>query len=114
MSRYELGRGTGPHTVIIDGQGMPWYAGNRDRHIGRLDPESGGVRRFEMPAGVDDPHSMAWRSDGKIWFTAQRSAPAGYVGLFDPATGETRHIQVSGRGPTFTRPLSTTVTDSGS
>jgi virginiamycin B lyase len=50
-----------------------------------------------MPAGVDDPHTMGWTSDGRIWFTVQRSQPAGYIGLFSPETGDVRVIEVPGR-----------------
>ena len=97
MERFELPRGAGPHTVIVDDAGVPWYAGNRDRHIGKLDPDSGEITRYEMPAGVNDPHSMAWTSGGSIWFTVQRSAPAGYIGLFSPESGRTEVIRVPGR-----------------
>src|SRR5690606_37934408 len=79
MQRFPLPDGAGPHTVIVDNEGFRWYAGNRDRHIGRLDPADGQVTRHDLPEGVDDPHTMAWTSDGKIWFTAQR---ASRVGLF--------------------------------
>jgi virginiamycin B lyase len=97
MRRFELPTGAGPHTVVIDEAGYPWYAGNLDRHIGRLDPATGKVRRYAMPEGVDDPHTLAWTSDGRLWFTAQRSPPAGYVGLFDPKSGKTQVIPVPGQ-----------------
>ncbi len=96
MRRFELPDGAGPHAVIVDGEGYPWYAGNRDRHIGRVDPDTGEITRYEMPDGVNDPHTMAWTSDGRIWFTAQRSAPAGYIGLFSPETGEVEVVDVPG------------------
>jgi virginiamycin B lyase len=97
MRRFALSEGAGPHTVIVDKQGYPWYAGNRDRHIGRLEPATGKITRYDMPEGVDDPHTMDWTSDGRIWFTAQRSPPAGYVGLFNPRTGEAQAIKVPGQ-----------------
>ena len=97
MRRFELSKGAGPHTVVVDKAGYPWYAGNLDRHIGRLDPATGKVTRYDMPEGVDDPHTFAWMSDGRFWFTAQRSRPAGYVGLFDPKTGKAQAIQVPGQ-----------------
>ncbi|MEX0885651.1 MAG: hypothetical protein WD009_04350 [Phycisphaeraceae bacterium] len=97
MRRFDLPDGAGPHTVIVDDEGYPWYAGNRDRHIGRLDPTTGDVTRYEMPEGVDDPHTMGWTSDGRIWFTAQRSGPAGWIGRFTPETGEVEAIEVPGR-----------------
>jgi virginiamycin B lyase len=97
MRRFELAEGAGPHTVIVDKDGYPWYAGNRDRHIGRLDPATGKITRYDMPEGINDPHTMDWTSDGRVWFTAQRSPPAGYVGLFDPQTGDVKAVQVPGQ-----------------
>lgn len=89
MKRFDLPPGTGPHTVIVDRDGVPWVAGNRAAYVGKLDPASGEVTRYDMPDGVEDPHTLAWTSKGEIWFTAQRSPPAGYVGRFSPETGET-------------------------
>jgi virginiamycin B lyase len=86
FERFDLPEGAGPHTVIADEAGA-WYAGNRDTHIGRLDPETGAIEQFPMPGdnGPRDPHTMAFRSDGDIWFTAQL---ASQVGLLDRDKGE--------------------------
>ncbi|MFW7380261.1 MAG: virginiamycin B lyase family protein [Oligoflexus sp.] len=96
MKHFDLQEGAGPHTVIVDKQGYPWYAGNRDRHIGRLDPKTGEVTRYELPEGINDPHTMAWTSDGDIWFTVQRSKPAGYIGLLSPESGKVAIVPVPG------------------
>ena len=97
MERFALPEGAGPHNVIVDEDGYPWYAGNRDAHIGRLDPATGEITRFDMPEGVNDPHTLIWDSDGNIWFTAQRSQPAGYIGHLDTSTGDVRVVQVPGQ-----------------
>ncbi|TVP55469.1 MAG: lyase [Gemmatimonadales bacterium] len=96
MYRYALPEGSGPHNVIVDTEGFPWYAGNGDAHIGRLDPATGEVLRYDMPEGVRDPHTMIQNSSGEIWFTAQRSAPAGYVARFSPVTGAIEAVGVPG------------------
>ena len=44
FQRFELEDGTGPHNLIVAGDGddaIVWYAGNRNAHIGRLDPRTG-------------------------------------------------------------------------
>jgi virginiamycin B lyase len=96
MHRFALPEGAGPHNVIVDDEGYPWYAGNRDAHIGRLDPATGEILRYDMPEGIDDPHTLIWDSNGDIWFTAQRSQPAGFIGRFSPATGAIEAVQVPG------------------
>lgn len=96
MQRFEI-PDAGPHTVVVDADGYPWYAGNRDRHIGRLDPATGEVTRYELPEGVVDPHTMAWTSDGNLWFTVQRSGDAGYIGHLRVESGDLELVEVPGR-----------------
>ncbi|QIT54836.1 lyase [Aquisalimonas sp. 2447] len=77
---YPLEEGAGPHTVISDQRGA-WYAGNRAAHIGLVDPDSGDIERFVPPGDGDrDVHTMAFTSEGNIWFTEQH---ANRIGLFD-------------------------------
>jgi virginiamycin B lyase len=63
--------------------GAVWYTGNAKGLIGRLDPATGAIKEFTMPAAVRDPHTPLIH-DGKIWFTAQG---ANLYGRLDPATG---------------------------
>src|SRR5215216_2232429 len=56
------------------------------------------VSEYPIPAGTH-PHDVAPapESGGVVWYTAQRT---GELGVFDPATGETRHIPLgSGSAP---------------
>lgn len=85
FKRYDLPEGAGPHNVIVDKRGA-WYAGNRDGHIGLINPQNGDIRRFELPGGGRrDVHTMAFTSQGNIWFTVQQGNK---VGLLDTASGE--------------------------
>ncbi|ALP51927.1 lyase [Candidatus Tenderia electrophaga] len=77
--RYDLEPGTGPHTVIADARGA-WYAGNRARHIGLIDPHSGVVDKIMMPGdGRGDVHTMDFTSAGDIWFTVQHGNQIGFL-----------------------------------
>lgn len=77
--RYDLADGTGPHTVIADERGA-WYAGNRAQHIGLLDPDSGEIEKIMLPGdGRRDAHTMAFTSDGDIWFTVQGGNQIGFL-----------------------------------
>jgi virginiamycin B lyase len=70
------------------------------RSMGETGPDSAtpagrselSFREFPIPAGTH-PHDVAPSSDGRVWYTAQRS---GELGILDVATGLTRHI---GLGP---------------
>ncbi len=80
LKRYRLAPGTGPHNVIADRRGA-FYAGNQDEHIGLIDPESGDIRKFRLPGGGPrDVHTMAFNSEGNIWFTEQAG---NRIGLLD-------------------------------
>lgn len=57
---------------------------------GRAEPF---FQEFAVPAGTH-PHDVAPASDGRVWYTAQRS---GELGVLDPATGRRRHVPL-GRG----------------
>lgn len=95
--RYDLEKGTGPHTVISDGRGA-WYAGNRARHIGLIDPDTGAIEKIMMPGdGRGDVHTMDFTSDGNIWFTLQHANQIGFletdtreVTLYDVPTPSSR------------------------
>ncbi len=95
--RYELERGAGPHTVVSDPRGA-WYAGNRARHIGLIDPGSGAIEKIMMPGdGRGDVHTMDFTRDGNIWFTVQHGNQIGFldtgsreVTLYDVPTASSR------------------------
>ncbi len=48
------------------------------------------IESYPVPAG-SRPHDVAPAADGGVWYTAQGS---GDLGWLDPATGETRHIDL--------------------
>lgn len=95
--RYDLERGTGPHTVIADARGA-WYAGNRANHIGLIDPDTGSIEEITLPGeGRRDPHTMGFTSGGDIWFTAQHANQIGLlrtdsreIALYDVPTPRAR------------------------
>jgi len=89
--RIDLVDGAGPHTVVVDADGTPWYAGNRVAHIGRIDTASGEITVFPTPEPAGrDPHTMAVTGDGKLWFTAQWGNTIGHL---DTSSGEVRLVE---------------------
>ena len=92
FEKYDLDRGTGPHTVIVGDDGTVWIAGNMKAYIGKLDPKTGTIEKIAMPdPKAADPHTMAFTSDGDIWFTLQVSNRIGYL---DTETNEIRIVEV--------------------
>jgi virginiamycin B lyase len=81
--------------LIIDTNGIIWYAGNRNGHIGSFDPKFKKIRKFFMPEGIKDPHTLVFDSRQNIWFTAQHS---NVIGHLDIGTGEVRFVTMERKG----------------
>ncbi|MGQ0539214.1 MAG: Vgb family protein, partial [Gemmatimonadaceae bacterium] len=92
FKRFELEPNTGPHNLIVDRDGFVWYAGNRNAHVGRLDPKDGSITKFPMPdPAARDPHTLIFDRNGDIWFTAQQS---NFVGRLTVKTGKVDLVKV--------------------
>jgi virginiamycin B lyase len=86
--------GTNPHNLLVDPEGIVWYAGNAGpdaRHIGAFDPATGEVKKFMMPdERARDPHTLIFDSQGDIWFTVQGG---NFIGKLFTETGEVRLVE---------------------
>jgi virginiamycin B lyase len=50
-TEYDLGRETiEPHDVIVDANGIAWYSSFGEQYLGRLDPKTGAVKEYAVPA----------------------------------------------------------------
>src|SRR5215208_3794957 len=86
MKEYPLPAMAKPHTVELDPKGTPWYSGNMNGTIGKLDPATGKVTEYKMPdPNAKDPHTMVFNKEGTLFFTLQNS---NMVGRLNPKTGE--------------------------
>jgi virginiamycin B lyase len=63
-----------------------WYTAQRIAKLGRLDPKTGHIEEFSLPAAARDPHTPLIRK-GIVWFTVQQS---NVYGRLDPRTREAR------------------------
>jgi virginiamycin B lyase len=92
FTKYELGRGAGPHNLVVDENGFVWFAGNRNGFIGKLDRVSGEITRYPMPdSDAGDPHTLVFDSKGDIWFTVQHG---NFVGKLMTKTGKVKLVRV--------------------
>jgi virginiamycin B lyase len=64
--------------------GAIWWVGQWGDILGRIDPETGEMTEFELPAGAK-PHTVNVGPDGALWYTGNKNAT---MGRMDPATGE--------------------------
>jgi virginiamycin B lyase len=70
--------------------GSIWYVGQRSDRIGRINPRTGDVREWALPAGAL-PHSVNVDAQGGVWYMGNGN---GTIGKFDPATGESREYRM--------------------
>ena len=79
-----------PHTVELDPKGIPWYTGNANGTLGKIDPVTGQATVYKMPdPNAKDPHTLVFDQKGTAWFTLQNS---NMVGRLYPETGEIKLI----------------------
>jgi len=89
-----LDDGAGPHNLVVDGDGIVWYAGNLKGYIGRYDPRTDTIEKIPMPdEDARDPHTLTFGAEpGVIWFTVQHG---NFIGRLDTTTREVRLARVS-------------------
>jgi virginiamycin B lyase len=64
--------------------GSIWWAGQWGNLIGRIDPATGEITEYGLPAGAM-PHSVLLDDAGHVWYTGNKNAT---IGMLDPKTGE--------------------------
>jgi virginiamycin B lyase len=64
--------------------GSIWWVGQGLDIVGRIDPKTGAMREYPLPAGAK-PHSVTPDSDGIMWYLGNRNAT---IGRLDPESGE--------------------------
>jgi virginiamycin B lyase len=89
-----LGAGAAPHGVIVGPDGAAWVTDQGLNALVRVDHDTLAVNVFPASADVS-MHTAAFAPDGILWFTGQ----AGYLGRFNPATGQMDLFETGGGGP---------------
>jgi virginiamycin B lyase len=80
--------GSRPHDPLATPDGAIWYTGQFASLLGRLDPKSGKVEEFRLPAG-SGPHGLVADGDGNILYTANFK---GAIGRLDPRTRQVKEF----------------------
>jgi virginiamycin B lyase len=64
--------------------GLIWYAGQFGNLMGNIDPATGAIKEYELPAN-SKPHTVEIDAKGNIWYTGNANGTLGYL---DPKTGK--------------------------
>jgi len=86
--------GSRPHDSHAAADGSIWWTGQFADRLGRLDPRTGQIREFELPA-KSQPHGLAEDAQGNIWYTGIQK---GVIGRLDPKTGQVREYPLTEPG----------------
>lgn len=62
--------------------GTIWYAGQWTNQIGRINPSTGEIKEYALPANAM-PHTVTLDARGNVWYTGNKNATIGYL---DPKT----------------------------
>lgn len=73
-----------PRRLAFTPDGMLWYVDYAQGYLGRLDPESGAISEWRLPAGgAAAPYAMGTDHLGHVWAVETGTEPNRFVG-FDP------------------------------
>ena len=64
--------------------GSIWWAGQYSNQIGRIDPDTGEMTEYDLPANAM-PHTVLFDRNNEVWYTGNKNAS---IGKFDPKTEE--------------------------
>ncbi len=64
--------------------GTIWWAGQWGNVIGRINPATGEMKEYPLPANAM-PHTVTLDKKGNVWYTGNKNATIGYL---DPKTGK--------------------------
>jgi virginiamycin B lyase len=75
--------GQRPRDPIEAADGAIWWAGQWGNVVGRIDPATGAMKEFPLPANAK-PHTVTLDRQGMVWYTGNKNAT---IGRIDPKTG---------------------------
>jgi virginiamycin B lyase len=64
--------------------GSIWWVGQWSNHIGRINPTTGEIKEWPLPANAF-PHTVTIDAKGNAWYTGNKNGSVGYL---DPKTGK--------------------------
>lgn len=76
--------GQRPRDPVQAADGSIWWAGQWGNMIGRIDPATGAMTEYTLPAGAH-PHTVTVDGEGRVWYTGNKN---GTMGVLDPQSGE--------------------------
>jgi virginiamycin B lyase len=74
-----------PQRLQVDSDGIVWFTERRGGKIGRLDPNTGEFKEFQLPGPEPSPYAIGIDRDHMIWYSSHEQDT---LGRLDPKTGQ--------------------------
>ena len=78
-------QGARPRRIVVDGDGIVWFAEFDAGKIGRFDPKSETFKEFPLPGPKATPYALGIDAEKKVWYSSEYMD---VVGRLDPDTGK--------------------------
>lgn len=78
-----------PRDPYVGPDGMVWFVGQISDYVGKLDPKTGNMQKFDIPdAG---PHTVIVDNNGTPWYAGNKDQ---HIGKMHPQTGKVSRIEL--------------------
>lgn len=74
---------TRPRDPYMAPDGTVWFVGQVGNYVGKLDPESGEMKKFDIPGA--GPHTVVVSDNGTPWYAGNKDK---HIGKMNPENGE--------------------------
>jgi virginiamycin B lyase len=78
-------QGARPRRIVVDGDGIVWFAEFDAGKIGRFDPKTETFKEFTLPGPKASPYALGIDAERKVWYSSEYMD---VVGQLDPDTGK--------------------------
>jgi virginiamycin B lyase len=86
LKEWPVERGGRSRDPYVAPNGDVFFAGQQGNYVGRLTPQTGAVRYYELEESTN-PHTVIVDDQGFVWYAGNRN---GRIGKLDPNTGEAK------------------------
>lgn len=86
-----------PHEIIVDNNGIVWFAEKEGNNIGKFDPQTEEFTEYKIPTQSSKTPGVEADDSGNIWFTERKGHK---IGKLNTITGEiSEYLPITPTGP---------------
>lgn len=78
-------RGSRSRRIVVDDQGVVWFAEFASGKVGKFDPKSKSFEEWQLPGAEPTPYAFEVDAKGMVWYSSEHQD---VLGRLDPKTGK--------------------------